>query len=121
MHGRVIGEILVKTGRPGLHQRLQPHRAGGILALQVYWIDEQALPQIGPDRGFALRFGQPAQVGQVVDFDPAKIILGLRIDHAEHRIGIAVAFDMGNPPIVAGDRGFISQRRGGQGQRKRGE
>ena len=41
-----------------------------------------------PDRAFPFRFGQAAQIDQVIAFDPGKIVFGLGIDHAVDRIGV---------------------------------
>ena len=63
-----------------------------------------ALAQIAPDRGFAVMFGGDAQIGGVIGLDAVEIILGLGIDHAEHRILVCVPLHMGDAIAVTGDR-----------------
>ena len=97
------GQIEVQPVGPAIHQCLQPGGAFGIVGLQRDGIQEQLLTQVGPDGLFAFGFRSAAQVGDVVGFDPVEIVFGLRIGHAEHRIGVGLAMDMGDAPVVAGD------------------
>ena len=73
------------------------------MRLELGLADVEPCAQILPDRPLALRLRRPAERGQVIGLDPRKIILGLGIDHPEHRVGVGPAMDMGNPEIVAGD------------------
>jgi hypothetical protein len=68
----MIGEPCVEPVGPCLHQLAQPERALRIVRLEPVGVDEQALAQILPDRAFPFRFGQAAQIDQVIAFDPGK-------------------------------------------------
>ena len=102
-HLRVAGEVEVQPVGPGVHQALQPGRAGGVLSLQVHRVNEQLHPQVAVDRRFALGFGQPSQRVDVVGLDAVEVVLGLGVGHAEHRVGVGFAMDVGDPPGVARD------------------
>ena len=117
MNRGVIGQIRVQPRRPGPHQRLHARRAGAEELLQMRRIDEQPLAQILPQRAFALGLGQPAQIDQIIALDPRKIVLGLRIDHAVHRIGIGMPVNMRDAPFVARDGDAVGRH--GRGQRRR--
>src|SRR3546814_11775099 len=67
-------------------------------------IDEQLLAQVEPYRRLAFGLGHPPQRQQIIVLDPVEVVLGLRVDHAEHGIGITGTVHMGNAPVVAGDR-----------------
>ena len=54
------------------------------------------------------RTGRPGRPRKPKKILPRKlmiitIILGLSIDHAEHGVGVGLAVDVGDPPIVADD------------------
>ena len=126
---RMNREVEVEAICPRIHQLAQPGGAAGILRLQFGIVDEQPLAQIGVDRILDIRFARSfrgaAEGGEIIRLDPRKIILGLRIDQPEHRIGIGASLDVRNAPVIAGDRharGFglpprhigIGRRGGGQ-------
>src|SRR5262249_51766670 len=52
----------------------------------------------------AFGLGHSAETDQVVGLDTVEIVLGLRVDHAEHRIGIALALDMRDAQVIARNR-----------------
>ena len=64
----------------------------------------------------------PAQCGEVIRLDAIEIVLGLRVDRAEHGIRIGPAVDVGDAPVVAGDgdRGRLGPQAVGFGQGLRG-
>ena len=64
--------------------------------------EKQLLAQISPNQLFATCLRHAAQIGGIIGLDPIEIVFGLRIGHAEHRIGIAFAMDVRNAPVVAG-------------------
>jgi hypothetical protein len=81
--------------------------------MQIVEIDEQALAQILPNRRFPLGLRQPAHGHQIILLDAGKIVLGLRLGHAEHRIRIALPMDVRDAEAVANDAnacGAISWR-----------
>ena len=121
VHLRVIGEVLVEPRGPALHQRAQPRRALGILHFEIGRIDPQPLAQVRPDRAFAIGLGAAAKARQVIHLDPVEVILGLGIDHPVNRIGVSVALDVGDAPIVAANLGLIGHGGRGQGQRGHSE
>ena len=104
LHVRVGGQVVVQPVGPAVHQSLQPGRTPGVLGLQHNRVDEQLLAQIGKDRRQSLRLGRAAQRGHVVGLDAVEVVLGLGIGHAEHRVGVGLAVDVGDAPVVAGDR-----------------
>ena len=50
---------------------------------------------------FALHFGQAADGIKVIGFDAVKIVLALRVEQAEHRVGISLAINMRHAPGIA--------------------
>ena len=40
---------------------------------------------------------------EVVGLDAVEVVLGLRVDHAEHRVGVGLAVDVRDAPVVADD------------------
>ena len=73
------------------------------LRLQAARIDEQSLAKIAVNRRLSLRLRQQPQAVEVVALDAAEVILRLRVDHAEHRIGVGFAVDMRDAPVIADD------------------
>ena len=98
------GEVEIEAGRPGVHQPPQPGGRAAIIGPELGRVDPQPLAQILPERALALGFGEPAESGQIIGLDPVEVVLGLGIDRAEHRVGVGRPADMGDAPIVAGDR-----------------
>src|SRR5690606_22276209 len=47
--------------------------------------------------------GGASQREQEVALDPVVVVLGLRVDHAEHCVGVGAAVHVGQAPVVAGD------------------
>ena len=104
LHIRMGREEIVQPIRPGVHQPLHLSGAAGVIGLQLIVADVEPSAQILPDCLLALRFGRAAQGGQVIRLDAREVVLGLRVDHAEHRVGVGLAVDVRDSPIVAGDR-----------------
>ena len=102
MHLGVRREVIVQPVRPGLHQLAQPGRALRVIPLQHLGIDEQPLAQVLPDRTLALGLGEAAEADQIVGLDPVEVVLGLGIDHPEHRIGVGLAHHMRRCPSHRG-------------------
>src|SRR5882724_12034964 len=99
-------EVIQAVG-PGHHQCLEPSRAAAIALPQAARIDEQSLTKIGVNG--RLPFGQrrEPQTIEVVALDAAEVILGLRIDHSEHRVRVGFAVDMRDAPVVADDANIL--------------
>ena len=97
-------QVEVEPVRPRGHQRLEPRRAGRELRTDRVGVDEEPLPQVAPDRVLPLGLGESSHRVEVVHLDPIEVVLGLRIDHPEHRVGVGGARDVRDPPVVAGDR-----------------
>ena len=74
------------------------------MRLQLAVADVEPRAQILPDRLLALGLGGAAQRGEIVGLDAREVVLGLGVDHPEHRVGVGLALDVGDAPIVAGDR-----------------
>ena len=104
LYRRMRGQIIVQTIGPGIHQGLEPGRAGGIIGLQVHRIDEQFHAQVLPDRGLALNLGHPALGIDEIGLNPVEIILSLGIGQTKYGVGIGGPVDMGNAPVIANDR-----------------
>ena len=103
MRGWVSRQVEINAVGPGVHELAQPFRAGRVVALQDFGIDEEALAEILPESGFAFSFRGTAERGQVVHLHAVEVVLALRVDHAEDRIGIGLAVNVGDSPIVAND------------------
>ena len=56
-----------------------------------------------PDGGLAFGFGGAAQSGEVVPLHAVEVVLALGVDHAEDGIGVGMAVDVSDAPIVADD------------------
>ena len=41
---------------------------------------------------------------EVVGLDPVEVVLGLGVDHPEHGVGVGLAVDVGDAPVVPDDR-----------------
>jgi hypothetical protein len=98
----------LKPVRPAVHQRLQPAGTLRIHRFSSDRVDKQLHPQVLPDRRFTLGLGEAAHRIEVVGLDAVEVVLGLRIGHAEHRIGIGLAVHMGDAPVVARDGDGLS-------------
>jgi hypothetical protein len=78
-------------------------------------MDEQLHPQVLINLRFALGLGHATQRSEVVHLHAIEVVLGLRVDHPEHRVGVALAVHMRDAPIVADHvhvRGFLLPARG---------
>ena len=104
LHCGVPGQVEVEPVGPRHHQRLQPRRALGIDGLHGIRIDEQLHAQVAVDGALALGFCRASLRRDEVGLDPVEVVLGLRIDHAEHGIRVGFSLDVRNAPVVAGDR-----------------
>ena len=99
----MLGQIIIQPRGPRIHQRLQPHRTLGVQLLQQLRRDEHLHPQVQIDFSLALGFRRPAKRSQVVGLDAIEVVLALRIDHAEHHVGIGFTVDVGDAPVVSND------------------
>ena len=97
-------QVEIETVCPRVHERFQPVWTRPILLLHAGGIDEQLHAQIAPDFFLSLRLRQPSLRQQVVGLYPVEIVLGLRVDQCEHRVGVGLAMHMRDPPVVARDR-----------------
>ena len=125
LHLRMRGEVEVQSVGPRVHQRLQPRRALLVLRLHVGGVDEDLHPQILVDRRLPFRFREAPHRVQVVRLDAVEVVFGLRVDHAEHGVGVGLAGDVRDAPVVADDgdvlRLFLPARRVGTGVLLRAE
>ncbi len=103
LHLGMVGQVGVQPVGPGVHQRAEPRRTGGVVGPEHGGIDEQLLPQVRPDGALALGFGQTAKRVQVVGLHPVEVVLGLRVDHAEDRVSVGAAVHVGDAPVVPDD------------------
>src|SRR6202012_934058 len=87
----------------GIHERLEPRGRAAVLLLQAAGVDKQALAQVAVNGGFAIRLCQPPESIEIVALDAIEVVLRLRVDRAEHGIGIGFAVYMGDAPVVADD------------------
>src|SRR5438477_303780 len=97
------GEEVVEPVRPSIHELAHRHGAMPIVGLQLAVADVQLRTKVLPDCLLAFGFGGASEAGEIIRFDPRKIILGLRIDHSEDRIGINFPMDVRDSPVVAHD------------------
>ena len=101
---RMSVEKIVQPVGPSVHQFAHLRRALRVVGLQFRLADVQPRAQILPDRLLALGFGCAAEVREIVRLDPGEIVFRLRVDHAEHGVGVSRSVDVGDAPIVASDR-----------------
>ncbi len=64
-------------------------------------VDKEFLPQVAPDRFFALSLGKTADGIKVVCFDAVKIVLRLSVDRSKNSVGVGFADDVGDAVIIA--------------------
>jgi hypothetical protein len=60
-------------------------------------------PQIAVDRALTLGFGEAAHGIEVVGFEAVEVVLGLRVNHSEDRVGVRPATHVRNSPVIARD------------------
>ncbi len=104
---RVRIQVVVQAVGPRPHQLLQPVGARVELRLHVVGIDEELHPQVAVDLLFAFRLGEPSDRIEVVRLDAVEIVLGLRVDDAEHRVRVGLAVHVRDAPRVADDRDVL--------------
>ena len=80
------------------------------MRLQLVGIDEELHAQVLVDLRFALGLGQAAHRVDVVGLDAIEVVLGLGVLHAEDCVGVGLAVDVRDAPVVAddGDVGRLS-------------
>ena len=103
LHVGVFVEVEVQAVGEGVHQSLQPGGACCVLLLQLDGIDEELHAQVLIDFGFAFGFGEAAHRVDVVGLDAIEVVLGLGVDHAEDGVGVGLAVDVRDAPVVADD------------------
>ena len=103
LHLGVLVQVVVEPVGIGVHQGLEPLRALAVQSPHLRRVDEQLHAQVAIDRGLTLGFGQPAHRVQVIGLDPVEVVLGLRIHHAEYRVGVGLAVDVRDAPVVPDD------------------
>ena len=99
----VLGQVEVQPVGKGIHELLQPRGTGGVLLLQLHRVDEELHAQILVNERLALRLRQTPHGVEVVGFDAIEIVLGLGVLHSEDRVGVGLAVDMRDAPVVADD------------------
>ena len=100
-------DVVVEPISVRVHQLLEPLGALGVERLERVGIDEELHAQILVDLRFALRLGEPAHRVDVVRFDAIEVVLGLRVLEPEDRVRVGLAVDVGDAPVVAGDRDVL--------------
>ncbi len=103
----MLRQIEIDAVGPRGHELLQPRRALGEVLFQVLVADKELLPQVTPDRRLALILCRASQIRDVIGLDTVKVVLALGVDHSENGVGVGLARDVGDAPIVADD-GHIS-------------
>ncbi len=104
---RVPRKVKVCSVGPGIHEPLQPVRAAGVILSQLLRVKEQPLPQILPEPCLALGFGQASERYQVVGLHAVEVVLALGIDGAEDGVGVGLAVNVRDAPVVPRDRGGL--------------
>ncbi|MCG3162548.1 MAG: hypothetical protein JMDDDDMK_03815 [Acidobacteria bacterium] len=105
---RMFRQIKIQPIGPGVHERLEPRRAGLVMLLQRSGVNEQFHSQIPPHGCFAFGLRQPPHRVEVVRLDPVEIVFGLGVDRAEDRIGVGLAVNVRDAPVIADDRDVAS-------------
>jgi hypothetical protein len=124
----VRGEEVIQSIRPGVHQLAHLWRTFRVVGLQFRLTDIEARAKVLPDGLLAIGLRRAAEIGQVIGFDAREVVLRLCVDHAEHRVSVSMAVDVGDAPVVARDRhvrGFGApsgklRRRGGGKEKEQG-
>ena len=107
LHLRVRGQIVIEPIGEAVHQRLQPHRALGVLCLHVERVDKELHAQVAPERALTVHFRRAAHRGDVIRLHAIEVVFGLRIHHTEYGIGIRFPIHVGNAVLVAHDRDAV--------------
>ena len=114
---RVGCQVVIEAVRIRIAQRLQPVGGSRISRLGLIDGHVQARPHVAEDGRFAIDLGQPPGGPDVIALDAREVVLGLRIQHAEHGIGIGFAIDVRHAVVIAdnlntrGNRGETIQLR----------
>jgi len=66
-------------------------------------VDEELHAKVLIDAGFTFGFGESARGVDVVDLDAIEVVFGLGVLHAEDGVGVGLAVNVGDAPVVAGD------------------
>jgi hypothetical protein len=72
--------------------------------LQRFGIDEKLHAQITPYRGLAFGFRQPPHRVDIVRLYPVEIVFGLSVNRAEDSVGVGLAVNVRDAPVIADDR-----------------
>ncbi len=100
---RVLEQVIIQAVRKSIHQILQPGGTRLVILHCCLRVDEELHAQILVDLGFALRLGQAAHSVNVVRFYAIEVVLGLRVEGSENRVGICSSVDVGDAPVVPDD------------------
>ena len=121
-------QVEIQGVGPGVHQPLEPLWTRRVQRPHRVGIDEELHAQVLVDARLTLGFRQPPHRVQVVGLDPIEVVLGLRVDQAEHRVSIGLAVDVGDAPIVPEDGDALPLSlptgdvlRAGAGRRRKGD
>ena len=78
-----------------------------VLLFHLLRIDEQLHAQVDPAVVGAEGFPEAPLGKEKVSLDAGEVVLGLGVHHAKHRVRIRGGFDVGNAPLISGDRHLL--------------
>jgi hypothetical protein len=103
LHLGVLVEVEIQAVGKRVHELSQPRRASRVVLLQLRRVDEQLRAQVLVDLRLPLGLRQAPHGVDVVRLDAIEVVLGLRVLHAEDRVGVGSSVDVRDAPIVPDD------------------
>ena len=97
------GQVVIEAIGEAVHQRLQPRRTLGVLRLHVERVDEELHTQVAPERALPFHFRGTPHRRDVIGLHAIEVILGLRIHHTEHGVGVGFAVHVRDAVLIAHD------------------
>jgi hypothetical protein len=114
LHLGVLVEVEIQAIGKCVHELAQPRGAGRVVLLHLRRVDEELHAQVLVDFRLAFGFGEAPHGVDVVRLDAIEVVFGLRVLHAEDRVGVGFSVDVRNAPIVPDDgdsRGLLAPAR----------
>ena len=100
---RVRGQVEIEAVGKRIAQGLQPPGRGRVRRPRLVDGHVQPRTHVAVDRRLAIDLRQAPGGPDVVAFDAREVVFGLRVQHAEHGIGIGLAVHVRHPEVVADD------------------
>ena len=104
LHLGMLVQVEIQAVGPRDHELLQPRGTAGVLRLHRVRIDEELHPQVAIDLLLTLGLRKPPHRIDEIRLDAVEIVLRLLVDQAEHSVRVRLPVDVGDSPVIAGDR-----------------